>query len=333
MNLPPAEYINVSEEGELAFLQECFIRSGLEESHAALISRLLTNSELRGVRSHGINWAPGYCRKLKEGELNPRPEIRMVGETAAAAVFDGDGSLGYWPMTQATEQAIAKAKEVGIGLGMVRHIGHYGAAGHYTRMCLEAGCVGFSVQGFKNDGERSGAGPKPSVAFTGAPPMSFGLPAGEEPAIVLDMVAHALSGYGGEGYEDLPERIPAAFFKSAGLIAVATLLGGGLTGFTLPETEDLLAQWSGASLGGTVVAIDVEALLPRGVFRAEVDRYVGSVRESFAPMPGCEEALLPGAIEEQIATLHREQGIRFGEHEQAAARELSEYLDVPLPWA
>jgi LDH2 family malate/lactate/ureidoglycolate dehydrogenase len=71
--------------------------------------------------------------------------MRLVHETPTAAILEGDVTLGYLPMVRATELAIAKAKQVGIGMGLVRYIGHYGSAGHYTRMCMEAGCVGFSV--------------------------------------------------------------------------------------------------------------------------------------------------------------------------------------------
>jgi LDH2 family malate/lactate/ureidoglycolate dehydrogenase len=188
------------------------------------------------------------------------------------------------------------------------------------------------VQGFRRDGDASGREEKPSVAYSGAPPMSFSLPSQDEPAVVLDMVAHALSGYSSEAYADLPERVPAAFFKSMGLIAVANLLGGGLTGFTLPEADEIEAKWPGAVDGGMVLAIDLASVLPEAVFRAEVDRYVKAIRETYAPMPGYDEALLPGAVEEQVMVLHKRDGIRFGENEQRAAQSLSELLDVPLPW-
>ncbi len=332
MNIPPQEYILVREERELAFLEACFRRAGLEEEHARLVSRLLTNSELRGVRSHGIGWAPGYCQQLLDGGLNARPDVRVVRENQTTVVLDGDGSLGYLPSLRAAEMAIARARRVGIGMGLVRHIGHYGAAGHYTRACCEAGCIGFSVQGFRGDGDTRGRRPKPSIAFTGGPPMSFAVPAGREPAIVLDMVAHAMVGYSGDEYADLPGRVPAAFFKSIGLVAVSTLLGGGLTGFTAPESDEVVKCWPGARMGAMVLAIDPAAVLPEELFRAEVDRYVRAIRDNYAPMPGYDESLLPGAIEEQVLALHRRDGIRFGAPEQQAARQLSELLGVPLPW-
>ncbi|MFC1526905.1 Ldh family oxidoreductase [Candidatus Latescibacterota bacterium] len=332
MNVPPEEYILVREERQLDFLEKCFAAAGLTEADAVTIGRLLTNSEVRGVRSHGIGWAPGYCSGLKDGRLNPRPDLRVVHETPTAVILDGDGGLGYVPMVRVTELAIAKARQVGMGMGLVRHIGHYGAAGHYTRMCADAGCIGYSVQGFRNDGNRKAQDLKPSVAFTGAPPMSFSLPAKEEYNMVLDMVAHAVSGYRGEGYEDLPGRIPAAFFKSMGLVAVANLMGGGLTGFTSPEGDAIAERWPKAVAGGMVLAIDVESVVPAEAFGAEVDRYIRDVQESFAPMPGYDEVLLPGGVEARVSELHRQDGIRYGDREQQAARKLHELLGVPLPW-
>jgi hypothetical protein len=158
--------------------------------------------------------------------------------------------------------------------------------------------------------------------------MSFSIPSQQEPDIVLDMVAHALSGHNREEDADLLERVPAAFFKSSGLVAVAILLGGGLTGFTLPEADESERKWPGATMGGMVLAINVASVVPEEVFRAEADRYAKAVRETFAPLPGFDEALLPGAVEEQVAELHRREGIRFGDHEQGAARSLSTLLDV-----
>jgi len=333
MNLPPEEYVLVREERELEFIHRCFVESGMAPEHAAIISRLLTNSDLWGVRSHGIGWAPGYCRSIKEGKLNAKPDIRVVHETPTAVVVDGDGFLGYVPMARATDLAIAKAREVGIGMGLVRHVGHYGAAGHYTRMCAEAGCIGYSVQGFRRGGRAGDRdGVKPSVAFTGAPPMSFSLPAKDGYDIVLDMVSHAVSGYRGEGYEDLPERIPGAFFKSIGLVATSILMGGGLTGFSMAEGDAIQERWPSARAGGMVLAIHVDSVVPEDVFGAEVDEYIRDVQESYAPMPGYDRVLLPGGIEEECLALHCRDGIRFGESEQGAARQMHEYLGVPLPW-
>lgn len=335
-NTPPEEYVLVEEANELAFIAACLHRAGAREEEAQAAARLITNCDLRSVRSHGINRAPGYCRDLKEGRLNPEPNVHVAIDTPSSVVVDGDGGLGYVPMLQATAQAITKARDSGgIGLGIARHIGHYGAAGHYTRICAEQGCVGFSVQGGSGSGGRRNApSQKQSVAFTGAPAMSFALPGGRQCNIVLDMVAHALSEYRGEEFADLPERVPGAFFKSVGLVATAHLMGGGLTGAMLPAAREMAARWVRARHGGTVVAIHPGAIgVPVDALQREVDEYVERIKENYAPLPGFDVVLLPGEKEARSEVAYRSDGIRFGAREQEAAREMSEYLGIPLPWS
>ena len=117
MNRPPETFVSVQEDRLLAFSIACFERAGLSHDHAALISRLLVNSDLRGVRSHGTRTVNGYCSGFENGDMNPQPDIRQIHETPTAVVLDGDGTLGYLPMVRVTEKAIAKAKEVGVGHG------------------------------------------------------------------------------------------------------------------------------------------------------------------------------------------------------------------------
>ena len=331
MNRPPEDFVLVDEERLLNFSTACFEKAGLTHEHAALISRLLVNSDLRGVRSHGTQTVNRYCRGFESGGLNPRPNIRIIHETPTTVVLDGNGTLGYLPMARATEHAIAKAKAVGIGMGLVRYIGHYGSAGHYARMCNEAGCIGFSVQGSRNHGNAGNQDPKPQLGYFGNPPICFAIPSGDEPPVVLDAATCIMADYQrGPEFDALLSMIPAAFFKSIGYTAVAHLLGGGLTGFTESPPEDT-AQWKPPQ-GGMVLAIDIESVVPLDLFHAEVDRMVHDVRETYEPLPGTDKALLPGAIETERMEQHRRDGIRYGEAEQKMAREVSERLNVPLPW-
>jgi LDH2 family malate/lactate/ureidoglycolate dehydrogenase len=288
------------------------------------------------VRSHGTRLVNSYCRSFVEGTLNPKPEIRQVHETPTSVVVEGDGTLGYLPMVRVTERAIAKAKQVGIGMGLVRYIGHYGSAGHYARMCMEAGCVGFSVQGWRNQGQQKtdggGLNPGALLGYFGNPPICFAIPGGKDyPQVVLDAASCILAdNQRGPEFEALFSMIPAAFFKSIGYGAVATLLGGALTGFTLSDAT--WRTYSAARMGGMVLAIDIESVVPAAVFGAESDRLARDIRTHYKPMPGNDESLLPGAVEEQIFALHCAEGIRYGEMEQEHARTASARLGVPLPW-
>jgi LDH2 family malate/lactate/ureidoglycolate dehydrogenase len=85
-------------------------------------------------------------------------------------------------------------------------------------------------------------------------------------------------------------------------------------------------------MGGMVLAIHIDTVVPEELFFTEVDRMVRDVRETYQPLPGTDQALLPGAIEEERFTFHRQRGIRYGEIEQTSARSASQRLGVPLPW-
>ena len=117
MNRPPETFVSVQEDRLLAFSTACFEKAGLSYDHAALISRLLVNSDLRGVRSHGTRTVNGYCSGFENGDMNPQPNIQLVHETPTAVVLDGDGTLGYLPMVRATEGAIAKSEGGWVGHG------------------------------------------------------------------------------------------------------------------------------------------------------------------------------------------------------------------------
>ncbi|MBM3278536.1 MAG: Ldh family oxidoreductase [Candidatus Handelsmanbacteria bacterium] len=308
MNQPPETYILIREERLLTFVRACFEQVRLEADHAALIARLLVNANLRGGSA------------FAQGQLNPRPQVRPVYENSTTAVLHGDGTLGYLPMVRAAEEAVARTKRVGIG--------HYGSAGYYARLCLEQGCIGFSLQGWRGEGNAHKCETNPSVAFSGNPPLCFAMPAGQESAVVLDTGTNVFGTYNYPEFEDLKARIPAAFFKSIGYIALATLVGGALTGYTLPRGDEIEDRWGAARVGGMVLAVDVAGAADPGGFAAEADRYI---RETHQPMLGTDQALLPGAVEEQLMAQYRREGIHFGESEQEAARAAHQQFGVRLP--
>jgi LDH2 family malate/lactate/ureidoglycolate dehydrogenase len=332
MNQPPEQSVTITETRLLACATACFEQAGMPAEHAAIVARLLVNSDLRGVRSHGTRQVNGYCIQLADGVLNPQPQISILRETAAVVAVDGDGGLGYVPMVQVTEMAIARAQEVGLGMATVRGIGHYGAAGHYCRMCMETGCIGFSVQGSTGHGKASGGGAKPQLAYFGNPPICFALRGKNSPGVVLDAATRILADYQtGPEFDALIPMIPAAFFKSVGYTAVAALMGGGLAG-VMECVEETPRRWPRAHGGGTILAIRIEAAVDEDAFREEVDRMVSDVADSFEPLPGYDRALLPGTIEAERFAQYRQDGIPYGEGEQEQTREVCSRLHVPLPW-
>ena len=75
-------------ESLLSFVSSCFERVGLEAEHAAIVSRLLVNNDLRGVRSHGSRTVDMYCEGFERGAANPRPEVKVLHETPTSTVLE-----------------------------------------------------------------------------------------------------------------------------------------------------------------------------------------------------------------------------------------------------
>jgi ureidoglycolate dehydrogenase (NAD+) len=324
MNKPPAEFVRVSADKLQSFIEKCLKAVGLATDHAELMGKLLTDCDLRGVHSHGVNRLPMYANDLKEGRSNPNPNIRVVKQEKSFVIIDGDGGIGYLPTVQATQIAIKIAKENGLGAGVVKHICHYGAAGIYTRMCAEAGCIGFSVQG--NLPNTSG---NAHICFAfGSPPMSFAFPAFSGPPVVLDFSTTFFS----EKDLDLFERIPSVFFKSLGLTLSAKLLGGVLVGQMLKEGREIQERYPSHAGGGFILAININDFVPEDTFMKEIDRLHRDIGLHMKPMPGYDRPLLPGAVESELEETYRQKGIPINLEIKQRVETGVKDLNIPFPW-
>ena len=309
MNRPPQEFKRVPVEKLRLFASECLRTAGLRTDHAEQLAQLLTNNDLRGVRSHGSLQLHSYCTGLSQGTVNPNPQPKVVKETGAAVLVDGDGGLGYAPMMEATELALEKAKDNGIALGATCHIAHYGSAGHYVRRAVDDGFIAYSVQGHGANFDYEEVKKKQSAGYWGNPPFCFGLPAGDEPAMIVDggttLMADSTDPV-------LQELTPAAFFKSMGLTAVSMALGGVFVGMDGRDQISGSTIWPSANMGGMIFLFDVGLFVPSQDFRSGVDGLVRGVRETMDPVKGFDEALLPGTIEFRKEKEYKRDGIPMG---------------------
>ena len=201
-------------------------KAGTSEEDAAHMAHLLVLTDLRGVFSHGTRQTPGYIDMILEGKVNPRPTVRCVDDSPTTAIYDGDGGMGHFASYHAAKAAVKKAKEMGLGAATSRNHFHFGSAGKYTRLALAEDCVGFAVSCHRFRHSPDGA----IATATGASPMSFAIPAGDQPPIVADMATGIDAKL---PLEQAFEQSPAAFFKMLGLSHVSHALGGFMAGIWL----------------------------------------------------------------------------------------------------
>lgn len=165
------------------FMKDCLMKSGVPESDAQIVSDVLIESDKRGIDSHGIGrLKPIYIDRIDAGILNPKTKIDIVKETETTAVLDGNNGMGHVVSKTAMQMAIDKAKKHGMGMTAVRNSTHYGIAGYYSLMAIQAGMIGIT-----------GTNARPSIAPTfgvenmlGTNPLTVGFPTDEEFPFVLD---------------------------------------------------------------------------------------------------------------------------------------------------
>ncbi|SVC97103.1 uncharacterized protein METZ01_LOCUS349957, partial [marine metagenome] len=165
------------------FVRELFRHAGMSEKDAGVMADLLVLTDLRGVHSHGAQAAAGYIEMMRDGRVNPRPNVRVVSSTTTTRTYDGDGGMGHLPSLQAAEWVAHTAAAHGVAAATTTNHFHFGGAGKYSRLALAHGCIGFATSShrFYPKGHIGGAG--------GGSPFSFAVPAGERPPLVIDMAA------------------------------------------------------------------------------------------------------------------------------------------------
>ena len=325
-NSSSSQTLRIRPEPLRAFTGEVFRSLTLPAEDAALIARYLVEVDLRGVSSHGTRQLRRYVPEFRERRINPRPTVQQVTDTPVSAIFNGDGGAGYLAATQATEAVIAKAKVHGLAMAATRNHGHVGSEGIYARMALAHNLATFSVAG--GNGWQKPTKPEATIwDAMRSPPMCFGVPTAEGPPLILDMNVNMLRDRSrlAEALETFPDFI----FKSLGLRFVSTLLGGMLAGSAPDGEHD--PRYSAAKRGFLIIAFDPAHAGDADAFFKDVAR-ISAESRSLAPLPGLSSAELPGSLEWKRERTWASEGIPLTEAHRQILKNVSEELNIPLPW-
>lgn len=165
------------------FMVDVFKGLGVPEDEAEVCADILITADKHGLDSHGISrLKPIYYDRINIGIQNPITKFEIIKESPTTAVVDGHHGMGMVIGKKAMDLAIEKAKKYGMGMVAVRNSTHYGIAGYYPLMAIEAGMIGIT-----------GTNARPSIAPTfgvenmlGTNPLTFGMPTDEEFPFLID---------------------------------------------------------------------------------------------------------------------------------------------------
>lgn len=326
MNVVPKEATRLAPAKMKTFVSGLFQKSGVPPAKANFLADLLVGNDLRGTFSHGTRQAATYIRLFRDGILNPDSQVRVVSESPTTVLIDGDGGLGYFPSHMAATAVAERARKNGIAAAVTRNHGHFGAAGIYSRIIVAQDLIAYVTSG-----HQLLLKPEQSIlAAAGGSPMSFAVPAGEAPPMVLDFGAMHDMYESAPHVQELFKLAPGSVFRAIGLGAMCQALGGFLAGVPV-ETERAVRSFSGANQGSLMIALDIERFMDLSQFKSEMDAYM-RVASGMQPMPGYERATLPGVLEWEREREWAEAGIPVGaEHREVLSRAAAEFgVETPF---
>ncbi len=314
------------------FVREILTAGGVPEHKAALVAESVVASNLRGVDSHGIQLVPFYMEKLLAGEIDAAADGRVVSESGACLVFDGQNAIGQWVAQTCCGHAVRLAREHGLGMVVARESNHFGAAAWWAGKMRAAGQIGIVMcnasaivppwQGMEG---RTGtnpicvAVPGPWLLDMATTTVAAGkifkaminnqpeIPAGwafDRHGVPTTCTAEAynggmlmpLGGYKGSGLAMLVEILCAV----VGGGAMATDVGGIRTRGRAMHTSQMY------------MAIDVARFMPAEQFTARVEALVGIIKAT-PPAPGYDEVLVAGDPEWRTEAERLKNGIPLAE--------------------
>ena len=324
---------------------------GASEQEAAIISDGITTASLwwHPGQGQGLEKFFRYHRRVKSGGIVPRANMVWVKEGSAVALLEAAKAFGYVAAHTAMKKAIELARRSGVAMVGVRNSNHFGIAGYHAKTAADAGCIGLAMTNAGAEMAPWGA----KTAVLGTNPWGIAVPRGDAYPIVLDM-ALTMSGRGmiawalKEGRQvadDLaltPDgrrstnpaelidgtQLPIGRFKGAGLSFVTDVLTGVLTGAKFGKT--VFQDETHFDVGHTLIAIDVEAFVPRARFHERLEQLISEVK-SAAPISPGDEILLPGEAEFLRMQERREKGIPVSVETVERLRKIAEELRLSCP--
>jgi LDH2 family malate/lactate/ureidoglycolate dehydrogenase len=326
---------------------------GVPAAKSQLVAESLVAANMRGVDSHGVQLLPYYLEQIEWGDMDARADGRVISESGACLVYDGENGIGQVISEICCGHALRIAKAHGVAIVVARESNHFGAAAFWGQRISAAGAIAIVM---------CNASPlvppwQGKQGRLGTNPICMSVPGGEENPWLLDMATTTVAA--GKIFKAMingqPEIPPGWAMDSEGVPTTSTeaaLKGlpmplGGYKGSGLAMMAEILCAVLGGGamateLGGIrfrgkpvrvshmFLAIDIARFIPLEEFRTRIDRLIRVMRNTPAAK-GYREVLVAGEPEWRMEQERRKSGIPVGPGTWKALCEAADRLGVAAP--
>jgi LDH2 family malate/lactate/ureidoglycolate dehydrogenase len=334
-------------------------RVGTPGDIAADVADVLIAGDLRGIASHGTARLPVYISLIEGGVMDPLGRPSIDGGTEVMRVWDARNGWGQHAGRVLMDDAIDRARSLGLAASLARHANHFGIAGWYAMRAASQGLIGICM-----------TNTSPLVAPTrgrtpllGTNPIAVAAPAGRHGLLVLDMATstvtwgHLLvaSRRGQEiapgvaiDADGRPTVSPMAAlrggallplggaeetrgYKGYGLALIVDILTGVLAGAIFgPHVVPVSLTEGPSNLGQQFMAIDPTRIGSSG-FVDRLEMFVDELTTAPTALGAPGPVLMPGQPEQARELEQQRSGILLDAAHHRALCELADRLGIPFP--
>ncbi len=341
--------------GELVrFVTKLAEKSGVGHDEAKIFADSLVDANLNGIDTHGVSRVPIYLKRVSLGLINPKAKMIFKRDSPAVGVLDAENGLGQVAGMRAMDEAVKMARECGAGVVGVRNSQHFGAAGYYCSMAAREGLVGMAFTNAEPALPPWGS----YEAYFGTNPIAIAVPTGSDIPIIIDtstsvvargkIVAAARTGTPipsewaldpeGNPTTDPQKALEGAVLTMAGpkgyaLAMMVDILSGVITGSGFGRGVNSMYKdlEHRANVGHMLIALNVDAFMPKDVFLKRVQSMVGDVKSS-KKRPGVNEISIPGERKDRVRQKRMKNGIVLDASVVTELASLAYELDVASPF-
>jgi len=298
-----------------------FAALGAPEDIARIVAGSLVDANLTGHDSHGVLRIPQYAQRIRDGLVRPAVRPKVIEGRHAVGMVSGEWGFGQLAGRMATDEAVRRAGEFGVGAVGVVRCNHFGRMGEYMERAADQGAVAFVWVG--GLGQRAAVPHGGSRPTLGTNPIAVGFPVEGEHPFVMDFATTAVAAgkimvararhlplppgcivdkdgtptTNVEDYYAGGALLPAAAHKGFGLSVAAELLGQALTGAdAIHDAPAPGKEPVHRNSGALFMAIDPDTMRPAGEAKAQARRIVDRIR-GVPPASGVDRVRTPGQPE------------------------------------
>ena len=287
---------------------------GVGATQAKTIADCLVTADEYGVTSHGTAILPSHIDRINRGGYNLSPEFKIIKETSAFSVIDGDNAIGPVSAMFCLEHAMKKCRDSGVYTVFSRNNNTFGPAFYYSLKAAEQGFIAFICSNSPAQMAPIGGIDK----MLGTNPLAAVIPVYDGDPIIIDMATSTVAKskfkeYKNEG-KPLPEGwaldkngnpttdpdeaisglvLPMAGFKGYAISMLIDVIAGALSGAAYLDKVGRFYSEDGSSMnvGFYLTVIDPIAVLGEE-YNDIIKEYVNRIKTSH-PAEG-KQITLPG---------------------------------------